>query len=52
METDNNAAQCWHTVVPTALGELTLVRVFGHQLGSNLIMRVANDLLLEEPRQS
>lgn len=26
METDNNAAQCWHTVVPTALGELTLVR--------------------------
>jgi methylated-DNA-[protein]-cysteine S-methyltransferase len=26
METDKNAAQCWHTVVPTALGELTLVR--------------------------
>jgi methylated-DNA-[protein]-cysteine S-methyltransferase len=26
METDKNAARCWHTIVPTALGELTLVR--------------------------
>jgi len=26
METDKNAARCWHTTVPTALGELTLVR--------------------------
>lgn len=26
MEIDKNAVRCWHTVVPTALGELTLVR--------------------------
>ena len=26
MQTDKNAVQSWHTVVPTALGELTLVR--------------------------
>jgi hypothetical protein len=42
---------------PGAVGELLSQEllswmVFGHQLGSNLIMRVADDLLLEEPRQS
>ena len=41
---------------PGAVGELLSQEllswmVFGHQLGSNLIMRVADDLLLEEPRQ-
>jgi hypothetical protein len=40
---------------PGAIGELLSQEllswmVFGHQLGSNLIMRVADDLLVEEPR--
>lgn len=42
---------------PGAVGELLSQEllswmVFGHQLGSDLIMRVADDLLLEEPRPS
>ena len=42
---------------PGAIGELLSQEllswmVFGHQLGSNLIMRVADDLLLEGPRPS
>ena len=42
---------------PGAVGELLSQEllswmVFGHQLGSNLIMRVADNLLVEEPRQS
>ena len=40
---------------PGAVGELLSQEllswmVFGHQLGSDLIMRVADDLLLEEPQ--
>jgi len=42
---------------PGAVGELLSQEllswmVFGHQLGSNLIMRVADDLLGEEPKPS
>jgi hypothetical protein len=40
---------------PGAVGELLSQEllswmVFGHQLGSDLIMRVADDLLVEEPK--
>jgi len=42
---------------PGAIGELLSQEllswmVFGHQLGSDLIMRVADDLLGEEPKPS
>jgi hypothetical protein len=42
---------------PGAVGELLSQEllswmVFGHQLGSDLIMRVAEDLLVEEPQPS
>ena len=42
---------------PGAVGELLSQEllswmVFGHHLGSDLIMRVADDLLLEEPKSS
>ncbi len=42
---------------PGAVGELLSQEllswmVFGHQLGSGLIMQVASDLVLEEPRPS
>lgn len=42
---------------PGAVGELLSQEllswmVFGHQLGSDLIMRVADDLLVERPRPS
>jgi len=42
---------------PGAVGELLSQEllswmVFGHQLGSDLIMRVADDLLGEEPKPS
>jgi hypothetical protein len=42
---------------PGAVGELLSQEllswmVFGHQLGSGLIMRVADDLLVEEPKSS
>jgi methylated-DNA-[protein]-cysteine S-methyltransferase len=33
MRTDTNASACWHTVVPTALGQLTLVRNAGGLCG-------------------
>jgi hypothetical protein len=32
--------------------ELLSWMVFGHHLGSDLIMRVADDLLVEEPKPS
>jgi hypothetical protein len=49
METDENAVQCWHTVMPT--GRLLLdVEQTTRSVSSNLIMRVADDLLVDERR--
>lgn len=45
------ATQCYPGAVGELLSqELLSWMVFGHQLGSDLIMRVADDLLVEEPR--
>jgi hypothetical protein len=51
------AARCAELRYPGAIGELLSQEllswmVFGHQLGSDLIMRVVDDLLVKEPRPS